>query len=62
MTKAFEIKVKNKKLLKTPAIRKWISDTEKYLNFKLEREIKGLLQAEVTRKVNQMVYGRDTPP
>lgn len=57
-TPAFVIKVKNKKMLRNPIVRKWLAETEKYLNFKLDREIKGLLQAEVQRKVNLMMYGK----
>lgn len=61
-TPAFVIKVKNKKMLRNPIVRKWLVETEKYLNFKLDREIKGLLQIEVQKKVNLMMYGKINKP
>jgi hypothetical protein len=54
--KCFKLVVRNKKLLRNPKVRKWIKETEDYINFKLEREIEYLLTAEVHQKVREMMH------
>ena len=55
MNRILQLKILNKKLLKNAGVRKHVEEFEKYCNWKLEREISGLLKDQVNRKVLKMI-------